>query len=413
MGFLVRADGAGNMSKCTISMWFRLPSASAAAVQSRDGPSVFASESPQVMDNVVPLLMFGSQQTETIYDITNVDASCPSNAGDIPRTISYISGSHSAPMQQSCLGVQCYGTGDPANNFFVHIQPDHGVSMPTGALTLDDGPSWTCPALPAGGAPITSQVDVSYMYNGMEGTAVGNANNVANIQPISTPTQAFAPVGGLPAVSLDVWHHVLISWDLHDESCVAQTESTVGQPAADRITTSSKMYFAFDNVNKNGMDLPATWVGRDGLGSPDPNLICCGMIYGWANGAVSFVWPDATPGPGLSFSYGTIPSAPFWIAGSDSIATASRGTIVGNEIVEMSRPLQIYPGVLLDTSIEANRRLFITADNKPQLSTVASDVLGTPAVLFNSTKKFQNGTNSGTAGNFEHTGTINPYSPGP
>ncbi len=45
---------------------------------------------------------------------------------------------------------------------------------------------------------------------------------------------------------------------------------------------------------------------------------------------------------------------------------------------------------------------------------MANALMGkSPEVRFKKYKDWKNGTNSGTAGNFDHDGAINPFSPGP
>lgn len=67
--------------------------------------------------------------------------------------------------------------------------------------------------------------------------------------------------------------------------------------------------------------------------------------------------------------------------------------------------LQIYPGVDLDLTVTANRRLFISDTGKPVDPAIAVAALGPPAILFSGNASTF-ATNQGTGGAFTTTGVI-------
>ena len=93
--------------------------------------------------------------------------------------------------------------------------------------------------------------------------------------------------------------------------------------------------------------------------------------------------------------------------------------------------LQIFSGVTLDTSIEANRRAFVGYDEegssrlKPVDPKQAEDLLGKkPDILLHGSTKWQQGKNTGSlgidtvgeeipSGQFTPTGEIKKYTPDP
>jgi hypothetical protein len=72
----------------------------------------------------------------------------------------------------------------------------------------------------------------------------------------------------------------------------------------------------------------------------------------------------------------------------------------------------MWTGVSLDTSVEANRRLFITAAGRPVHPSVAIAALGTPVYDFRGPASSVE-TNLGSAGSVTKTGTVTDYTPGP
>lgn len=331
MGYLVLTGGAGNMNKCTISVFFKIPAAAAAAVISRDAS---IAEDIAVMDHVVPILMFGTQ---------------------------------SGTLQQSCIGVVHRSSGTPNHNLYVHLQPSNG--------------------------PVCANTDPVDPDTGPESGAIGNSNNYT-----------WGPTGGTPdGLATDTVHHLLISWELGTESAVGPRVEDAPLDTDDNMTSATTMYCAVNDVNKDGDDMPANWAfGWNGSG--DPNNAISGRLWLLSGLLV----PNEDPTATATMDYGTIPSAPLWVSGAPSISTESRGTIAGNQNIILAE-LQIYCGVLLDTSNASNRRAFIRADGTPETDfTIADALMGkTPEVRITRDTNWKVGNNSGTAGNFTKTGTLN------
>jgi hypothetical protein len=81
--------------------------------------------------------------------------------------------------------------------------------------------------------------------------------------------------------------------------------------------------------------------------------------------------------------------------------------------IEMAE-FQMFTGISIDTSDLATRRLFLQNDGTPADPSVSAGGLGQlQDVIFRNSTDFIPGINSGNAGNFSPTGTINPYTPGP
>ncbi len=301
------------MNKATISVWFRVPSATAAIVQARD-PYPLATNGTFVMDHVIPILMFGSQQTSVEYDFFTGEIGTCHGDGDSTLTIEghYVTGNHAVNVQPSCIGVQCYPAQSPT--LYVHIQSANGAVC---ANTEENGgPGFTCGTGPiaSGSADIS---DASYVDNLPQYAYLGNSN--AALSKNGNANQ--------PTITLDVWHHLLISWDLQTEAASGVKPS----PAQDGISTYSKMYCALDDVNLSGSNLPATWVGVDSGSFGDANAVVSSITY-----YVAKQFPSNDIGAtSSSLEWGTIPSSPLSIPGPTSLQTSDdRGEIVANQQID-------------------------------------------------------------------------------
>ena len=74
--------------------------------------------------------------------------------------------------------------------------------------------------------------------------------------------------------------------------------------------------------------------------------------------------------------------------------------------------LMMWPGTYLDFSVEANRRLFISAAGKPVDPAVAVAALGTPIVRFSGPTASWH-TNKGSGGGFTENGALTDASTSP
>lgn len=195
-------------------------------------------------------------------------------------------------------------------------------------------------------------------------------------------------------VTPDAWHHVLFSVDLSGEMSSSGTLSTMTLIPGDHpynwavdteasITTGCKVWLAIDDENVFGQDLVTAILPEMGLGPNDlvsqstagtwhagnDNDYITHNIFGHLEESKSGfgVWEQSYKGYGVLPTYSLsdieikadgfplgIPSTQDW--GMDEHPPS---------ILKVSMAeLQIFTGVTLDTTVEANRRLFITAKDK-------------------------------------------------
>jgi hypothetical protein len=194
----------------------------------------------------------------------------------------------------------------------------------------------------------------------------------------SGPTQ----VNKFITVTPDQWHHVLISFDMSEGSSATITGDSVS------FGSLCGFWLAYDDVNYNGQYLCPN--------SPR----CFGPGFtGDANGIASNYSMYAKVG---SFAAGPIPTSGSPIG----IPTDSNNSEFVYP-VGMAE-LQIFAGISLDTSVETNRRAFVTSSGAAANPADAQALLGqAPDILLHSTANWKAGTNTGSFdGNFTDTGTI-------
>jgi hypothetical protein len=179
-----------------------------------------------------------------------------------------------------------------------------------------------------------------------------------------------------PPVNLDAdkWHHVLVSIDMSGGSASTGIPAGGSYSFADvsRISATSTMYVAIDDVNyPTGGNL-----------FPDTNKVVTGsaVTIAFTGQAINYDnYPNITPaGPVPSYSLANM-SVPAAEVGIPSVKTY----VDKIRHVEMAEFL-IFTGVTLDTSVEKNRRLFITGKGEPVNPTpimipVAKTAVGDPA----------------------------------
>lgn len=185
-------------------------------------------------------------------------------------------------------------------------------------------------------------------------------------------------------VAPDTWHHLLVSFDLSG-SCSASFDSG---PSFSTLP----FYWALDGVNYKGNYL---W----------PNTPAHHSVSGDDNGIVSNWCVGGPEGAEVTFTAGDL-SGVFGIPGASSDSENVRNVIMAE--------IQIFTDALIDTGVDSNVRAFITSEGKPENPSVAAALMGKgPEVYFATLEDFQAGVNSGTAGNFVPTGTIDGYTPVP
>jgi hypothetical protein len=254
--------------------------------------------------------------------------------------------------------------------------------------------------------------------------------------------------GGLDALKPDVWHHLLLSFDLTGSL-------SIGNPVAD---SSCRMWYSIDDKDYRGAenlgpnrDAPASdGTGGDGLG---PNTILTFNIY--KNSGSAFTgeaYGVPVPPPSGSYTPSPVPTSgrEFGIPGTSTYVK----DILHVEFAEF----QMWTDVTLDTDVEANRRAFIdyerddngnpikdkdgnftlkpvspvgqppSTDNPVGVPSPAEELLKKkPEILLHGSSKWIDGENTGATGmdystvpptvkpdgQFKPTGGINKYTPDP
>lgn len=335
MGFSERVAGLPPFSQAVISLWFRVPAGTvSSAVAAYEAWESGESGAGDLSRGIIPLLTFGHRGTYDFYHGLEEGHTFP-------------------PLGPSVIGLSCQrvSLGDTTNPVcFVHLQYDRG------------------------GNPNTSEPNISDWFDYFQ---VGDK--------IPPTINQWPDLTGIPhgfiEVTPDVWHHLLISFDLTGP-CGRQAEND---------WTTCPFYWAFDGVNYNAEYLwPFTAAAWEETG-PD-------------NGIVS-VWGAAmasNPAYPL-FDSSDIPADNFGIPGCSDDSAFIYNVIIAE--------MQIYTGVTMDTG--ANIDKFIV-DGHPVSKSFAAAFLGKePEIYFRTQADWISGNNRGTAGDFTPTGTIAAYTPGP
>lgn len=407
MGHLALSSGIPNFSKAIFSIWFRVPQSSI--------DSVSASSFTPIMNKILPLVTFGRVQKITNSNVRFVNAITPANSPastDFVATPVGIDRLDSADADPCYIGLSCVGG---VAKLVFNIQMAGFANEISTNLWV--GP---CAGYTFGGLPTA----VSAGYDPSPGTGweqdgatptYCKFSSIVDLTSQSSGANGFTPeqflINSPTVITADIWHHLLLSVDLSSDCSVHSAanpmDGSLGQNAttADGTVSYCKLWYAIDDVNRSGeANLSPSYVD----GSSDPNAILTLNTHSIANFRIGTVGNLFAPQ-----AFGNYPARAVPATGGAFGIPAGPAFSNKIQIVDMSRPFQVFTGISLDTSIEANRRLFIDADKHPVLSSVAKDALGAPAVLFNSNKNWKSGNNTGTAGRFSPTGSINDFSPGP
>lgn len=222
--------------------------------------------------------------------------------------------------------------------------------------------------------------------------------------PARTPGDFYMSSDDSPAsmlVTTNAWHHSLISFDISGPASISFTGPIDVPGGGDIIYHSSSTFtWAYDDVAKGRNTLGPSG-NLNGLG--DTEIISNCQIFGPTYPGRTI--PDNSPPDTSTFAGGFIPAGDFRLPSGGDLSDKTRQ-------VQMAK-LQVFTGVTLDTSLQASRRAFITADRRPAAPSLGAALLGrAPAIHFDTSKDWIDGRNRGTAGNFTKTGTINTF-PGP
>lgn len=333
MGYLnIPSSILPDFNEAVISLWFRVP-------QTTIDNCIALPLTPNLV-NIIPLVTFGRPQVQLIYSgfalvnpifaLTYSIRPSPTVTGSIPADPSYI-------------GLSCF-TGSP-NRATLTVNLQTGVTpivtgyeedLASAVLDPAGGSQYTIPgsgyiAVPGGGGGgeiVFTQVDNSFTQ--------------------ASPPGCYNITTSIP-VTPDVWHQLIISFDITNGCVTSGTTSPV--PAG--ISSFSKMWVALDDVNYNGNNLGA-------YGGGDPNMILTNLGFNVLNvtsslNAANLFTPTAT----YSLTGAPIPS------NAGPMGLPASAAFVENVVRVDMAELQIYTGVSMDTSVEANRRVFLGANGKP------------------------------------------------
>jgi hypothetical protein len=429
-----------DLRKATISVWFRIPQATADGIESSSGAEF------DVFQGKIPIIALGRQHEGTVTDFEDTIVGYLLRFQPVPQAVrsNRPVSSRSAPMAPSFIGV------DKEGYLCVHLQTgDVGTSSQT-TFNLSkfeqefrDPPGFWFTSL-------TYANDTASTLQAPD--ALGNAG---------LPSGSIDPSENGFKVSFDAWHHLLLSWDLGDGNAAhgywwADSAAGVSPPQYDDkhafVDGYSTMYCAVDDVNKSGDVLP----GMRYPGMPANATISHGA-YSVA-GSNSFVGPahsditnEQVGGPSsaptykVDFANGVQADGVFIPAELQYDITFARNDGPG-AVTEPVRPikrvemadLQIFAGVTMDTGDVNNRRAFIAEEIKENRPTgflipanpeAARDLMRKrPEVLLRGQGNWIEGKNTGSlgmeigtdgqgeiipSGQFTKTGTIVKYEPDP
>jgi hypothetical protein len=250
------------------------------------------------------------------------------------------------PMSPSVIGIACGDSGDGVyrNTLYARMQ------YSTGSIGPADG-----------------NIDYNDFFQ------VG-----AQLAPCSIA--GITGDGSFITVAGDVWHHALVSFDLSG-GCAVHSDAPYKV-----VDQTCPFFWSFDDVNyKDGYLWPNT-----------PQVVTNGGSV--ANGIFS---DRCLRDLSHNFSAGAMPTT------ANPIGLPAVGGLASRIYPVSTARFQMFTGVTIDTSIEANRRAFITADRRPADPKLAAQLLGKqPLYRFDTSKDWIDGNNRGTAGRFAPTGTI-------
>lgn len=419
MSYLVLEDGIPDFDKAVISFWFRVSKETLEAVGKQNDP--YPNPRPR-MNGIVPLVTFGpalkgyqmesrelpltsygdgdglewngSEVTGGIWSDIVLDPPVPYTPG-----LEMYAGT-ATEEDPSHVGIYCQLTDDGVIGY-LHIKLQlsdvgSGTSM-FYQKTVHISDQWYCGVAifeDENPAPTTSAWDpyaaecTEICYPG-GGDAIYTYTTVdyTELFAKSTGGDVYEAGSGIK-VEPDTWHHVLISFDISGgatsggtvqddsaEGCAASVQSESGEHT---LSSENKMWIAFDDKNYDDFHLRWSFVPPEGDPNREdtfgigPNGIAPDMnyfgYYGVAGGGGWTRWE----GQQKTTIIDPAPDAPSYTTTGSKIKS-SEGPFgipcapqhVGHDLhhVEMAE-FMIFTGVTLDTSVEENRRIFITGVGK-------------------------------------------------
>jgi hypothetical protein len=378
MSYLKLPDGIPDFSQAVFSLWFRVPSESVIAASDHSLPTDDPNFS--MMQNILPLLTYGSIQTNANYqliinpDIINTKP--PDSNPVLPQAIGYEA--HTPyDVDPSLIGLQCYsdGTFDMVFNIQMGDKGSYN-SLIWFATSLDyvEGSS-------EGSVPGSGFVG--------SGTGAFASTIVEGTYGLQDAQNEYFNVTTDIGLQPDTWHHVLLSFDVRGSLSIGN------KPSSDCY-----LWYAIDDVDYRGWENLQPYRDKDdGLGE---NIIVSSFVYrnsGFDDSGPVLFFNNYVPLPSGAYSPAPIPAG-----GAELGLPAASHYVDAIFRVEMAE-LQIFTDVTLDTGEASNRAAFVK-DGKPVDPTgteanpaPAVTLLGKkPEVLLHGNSNWQAGYNTGTLG---------------
>src|SRR5262245_5743660 len=187
MGLLTWDGSLAGMSKATISLWFRIPTE---AFNAAATPGAFWGF--EVFNGVIPVLVLGTQKTgptasaETVVIGEFMDP----DTHEMQNVFGSINRVRDAPMSPTVIGIK-KSTETATPSLFVHLQTQ---DMSAHANSNQDTTGWIPTRNDLG------EITGVYQYTGVDASHADDELEFFENWTVD--------------VSLDRWHHLLISWEL-------------------------------------------------------------------------------------------------------------------------------------------------------------------------------------------------------
>jgi len=403
-----------DFAKGTISIWFRLSQDSVEKARKHNasyrppdfgdgaiGPSIFAA--------TIPMVTFGRKVMANNYGFIPHQWTSP--AGPHTTTFDSVQKSDS-PAEPSHLGLVV----DPVRGGLVN----EGVYL---RMYFQMRTQAQVQGLVTEATNVYWELDAS-------GRLYEQYQVVKDISYIRTGTPEYFEIIPLGfQVSVDQWHHLLVSFDFSTSvDVVALANYTGDNPQGDAIKTVCKFWYAFDDHNKTGQN---------------------NMGDSWAYHGPN----DVVPVTALQAAYDYVPQSPpisstgkplvtgelydpeyHWTASPLPMNGGPMGFPASADYVDTiyhceQGEFQFFAGLALDTGVQKNRRAFVDDKGKPVDPADTEKLLGKrPDILLHTTANWQAGTNTGAigllrltegaeaiipSGQFTPKGRIDRYTPDP
>jgi hypothetical protein len=438
------ASDISNFSKAVISVWFRVPHTSIESAANSNG--------------IIPIVTFG-QIFDAFRTVNNVATSSYSYTENIystaftcdlileqtsTKTVTLPLTSRDADynLDQCYIGLDCSQQFDDFGNPLPSTA-NLRVSLQTQDQAVKSGLQWEQVSGSSGtvnayqGFPALAcgeliQIDGHWVIAGDVTNTTTTYGDVTSL--VFNQRESFAGTSQTIVVSPDRWHHVLLSFDISGSVVATGTFDGAGQA----LSSTCRMWLAFDDVNYTNDDLPrvpnfGAFLGTNDIitdvavstcltsyNSPteQTGAAAASLLNSWYQFDATFAGQDAPPTYNLS-------GASISIAGQPMGLPSVVETVSNIHHIELAE-FQMFTGVTIDTSVVNNRRAFIGANGKPIDPTKAlpgaapgsppPGVTATgkkPDVLFHGSRNWIAGKNTGTAGQFTPAGKIKKYKPDP